>query len=88
MWHEQCTKREYIKPNRVCECIQYMSQRGRRASHGSHPEQADQNMRARHLWKSLDNNDLNQVSEPSGFHENMGLVGGGGGVPILVASQT
>ena len=52
-----------------------MSQRGRRASHGSHPEHADQNMRARHLWKSLDNNDLNQVSEPSGFHENMGLVG-------------
>ena len=53
-----------------------MSQRGRNASHGSHPEHADQNMRARHLWKSLDNNDLNQVSEPSGFHENMGLVGG------------
>ena len=35
-------------------------------------------------WKTLDNKDINQISEPSGCRENMGLVG----VPILAGSQT
>ena len=34
--------------------------------------------------KTLDNKDINQISEPSRFCENMGLVG----VPILAGSQT
>ena len=34
--------------------------------------------------KTLDNKDLNQISEPRGFRENIGLMG----VPILAGSQT
>ena len=34
--------------------------------------------------KTLDNKDINQISEPSSFLKNMSLVG----VPILTASQT
>ena len=34
--------------------------------------------------ETIDNKDWNQISEPSAFRENMGLVG----VPILAGSQT
>ena len=37
-----------------------------------------------YLGKTSDNKDLNQITEPSGFRENMGLMG----VHILAGSQT
>ena len=36
--------------------------------------------------ETIDNKDWNQISEPSAFCKNMGLVGGGGGIPV--GSQT